>query len=467
MLDRAREVNLKFNAKKCRIRQEEVPYVGHVLSKDGLKPDPEKIRAVQEMKPPQNTKELKTFLGFIQYLGKFMPNVATVSAPLTELLEKSIAWHWDQEQEASFERLKQMASSTPVLGYYDPSKPLILSVDASSKGLGAVLLQDGKPLAYASRALTPTHERCAQIEKETLAIVSGAQKFHQFIYGRPTHVESDHKPLQYILSKPLHQAPLRLQKMMLTLQRYDLKVKYLPGSELSVADTLSRSYLQETTETLIPDLEVNEVQLTAHLPISSEKYAEFQKATADDPTMQALSTVVLNGWPGNKEELPGNVREYWCYRDEISSVDGLLFKAQKLIVPQTTRKEMLDRIHESHQSIVKCKQRARDILFWSGMSSQIEDKVSKCSVCNQFQRVQPREPMIIQEPPDRPWTKMNLSATTAPSTHVQHSMILAGVMVLCTPPQVLCIRSQMVKSKEPCKPLRISSRKDKIPTRLY
>ena len=262
VLDRAREVNLKFNAKKCRIRQEEVPYVGHVLSKDGLKPDTEKIRAVQEMKPPQNTKELKTFLGFIQCLGKYMPNMATVSAPLRELLEKNIAWHWDQEQEASFERLKQMASSTPVLGYYDPSKPLTLSVDASSKGLGAVLLQDGKPLAYASRALTPTQERYAQIEKETLAIVYGAQKFHQFIYGRPTHVESDHKPLQYILSKPLHQAPLRLQKMMLTLQRYDLKVKYLPGSELSVADALSRSYLQETTETLIPDLEVKSMKFT-------------------------------------------------------------------------------------------------------------------------------------------------------------------------------------------------------------
>ena len=139
------------------------------------------------------------------------------------------------------------------------------------------------------------------------SIVYGAQKFHQFIYGRPTQVESDHK--QYILNSPLHQAPLRLQKMMLTLQRYDLKVKYLPGSELSVADALSRSYLQETSKILIPDLEVNEVQLTVHLSITPEKYAEFQKDTADDQVMQALSTVVLDGWPGNKEELPGSVRE--------------------------------------------------------------------------------------------------------------------------------------------------------------
>ena len=113
------------------------------------------------------------------------------------------------------------------------------------------------------RALTPTQERYAPIEKKTLAIVYGPQTFHQYICGGPTHVDSDHKPLQCILSKPLHQAPLGLQKMMLTLQWYDLKVKYLPGSDLSVAGAMSRSYLQETTETLVPDLEVNEVQLTA------------------------------------------------------------------------------------------------------------------------------------------------------------------------------------------------------------
>jgi len=284
--------------------------------------------------------------------------MASESAPLRELLEKQVAWHWDQEQETSFQKLKQMLSSTPVLGYYDPSKPLTLSVDAtcSSKGLGAVLFQDEKPLAYASRALTPAQQHYAQIEKETLAIAYGAQKFHQFIYGRPTVVESDHKPLQYILNRPLHQAPLRLQKMMLILQRYDLTVKYRPGVELLVADALSRSYLPETTETLIPDLEVNEVHLTTHLSISAEKYVELQQATADDPVMQALTSIIQHGWPKSKEDVPNAVRQYWDYKDELSSVDGLLFRAQWLIVPHSWRKEMLHCIHESHQGIVKCKQ---------------------------------------------------------------------------------------------------------------
>ena len=140
--------------------------------------------------------------------------------------------------------------------------------------------------------------------------------------------------------------------MMLTLQWYDLKIKYLPGVELSVADALSRSYLPETTETLISDLEVNEVHLTTHLPISPEKYVELQQATADDPVMQALSSIIQHGWPKSKEDVP-TVRQYWDYRDELSSVDGLLFRAQQLIVPHTWRKEMLDHIHESHQGIVK------------------------------------------------------------------------------------------------------------------
>ena len=363
VLDRVQEVNLKLNQKKCQVRKEEIAYVGHLLTKDGLKPDPEKIGAVQAMTKPSNTKELKKFLGFIQYLAKFLPNLPKVSAPLRKLLEKNTAWHWEKQQEDSFQQLKRMATSAPVLSYYDPKKPVTLSVDASSKGLGAVLYQEEKPVAYASRALTPTQQKYAQIEKKTLAIVFGTTKFHQFLFGKEVLVTSDHKPLEYIFNKPLHQAPLRLQKMLLALQRYELRIVYKPGKELSIADALSRNYLEETKETLVQELEINEVHLTAHLPISPEKYQEFQKATADDVVMQAVQDAVLEGWPKNKANAQAEIKPYWTCKDEISCVDGLLFKGNKLIVPKSLRPQMLDIIHESHQGIVKCKQRARNLLY--------------------------------------------------------------------------------------------------------
>jgi len=241
VLERARQHNLKLNKKKCQLRKDEVAYVGHVITKDGLKPDPEKVRAVVEMKPPQNLKELRTFLGFVQYLGKFLPNLATESAPLRQLLEKDVEWHWDDVKQQCFDKLKEMVTTTPVLSYYDPNKPVLLSVDASTSGLGAVLIQEGKPVAYASRALTPAQQKYAQIEKELLAIVYGCNKFHQYVYGHTVHVETDHKPLQSIMQKNLNQAPLRLQRMLLSLQKYDLKVKYKPGLTMHLADTILTS----------------------------------------------------------------------------------------------------------------------------------------------------------------------------------------------------------------------------------
>ena len=170
VLERAEKYNLKLSAEKCEFRKSEVTYVGHRLTAKGVKPDPEKVRAVNNMLKPTCLKELQTFIGFIQYLSKFMPRLSTVSAPLRTLLEKNTAWHWDEQKETSFQKLKEMATNAPILQYYDQSKPLTLSVDASSKGLGAVLIQNQRPVAYASRALTTTQQKYSQIEKETLIL---------------------------------------------------------------------------------------------------------------------------------------------------------------------------------------------------------------------------------------------------------------------------------------------------------
>ena len=406
VLEKAQEYNLKLSPGKCEFRKPEVTFVGHRLTKEGVKPDPEKVRAVKEMKQPTTVKELQTFLGFVTYLGKFIPNMSTITAPLRTLLEKDTAWHWNAEQESSFQELKSIASSEPVLQYYNAKKPVKLSVDASSTGLGAVLLQDDKPVAYASRALTETQQRYAQIEKETLAILYGCTKFHEFVYGKDIQIETDHKPLQAIFNKPLWQSPARLQKLRLALQRYNLHVNYKPGKEMYIADHLSRSYLNETVENLVPDLQINEVHLIAHLPVSDVMYKQIQTETAKDADLTELMETVLNGWPNNKDDLPSSARPYWTFRDELSCIDGILYKSEKIVIPKSLRKKMLAVIHEPHLGIVKSINRARDVLFWLGMTADIEQTVRACTICAATQNANPKEPMLIPDIPNRPWSKL-------------------------------------------------------------
>ena len=151
LFDRCRERNL--NREKCHFRGSEVHYVGHVLSADGVKPDPQKVEAIIAMPTPVNREDLQRFLGVVTYLPKFIPNMSQKSAPLRQLLYKDVEWFWGQVEEDTFTCLKTSIYSAPVLKFFDPKESVTLSVDASSKGVGAVLLQNGRTVAYASKAL--------------------------------------------------------------------------------------------------------------------------------------------------------------------------------------------------------------------------------------------------------------------------------------------------------------------------
>ena len=177
--------------------------MGHVLSADGVEPDPLKVEAINAMPPPGDREELQRFLGVVKYLSKFIPNMSQKSAPLRQLLQKGVEWSWGQAENKAFESLKTAISSTPVLKLFNPKEPVSLSVDASSKGLGAVILQNNQPVTYASKALRESQENYAQIQEEMLAIVFGCERFHNFLYGQNVvTVESDHKPLEAILKNP-------------------------------------------------------------------------------------------------------------------------------------------------------------------------------------------------------------------------------------------------------------------------
>ena len=195
VMRRAMEWNLRLNFDKCEIKKSKVSYVGHQVTENGLQADPSKIKAVRDMPVPQSKEDIRRFLGLVQYLSKFIPSMSAIDSPLRDVVKSKSEFYWYKVQQQSLERLKEVCCTTPVLAYYDTSKDVRIQCDASSYALGGVLLQEGHPIAYTSRALTPTECNYAQIEKEMLAIVHCCKKFHYYIFGKPVAVESDHKPL--------------------------------------------------------------------------------------------------------------------------------------------------------------------------------------------------------------------------------------------------------------------------------
>ena len=198
-----------------------------------------------EMPEPTNKKTIQRILGLINYVVKFIPKLFEVIRPLRELLQKDIHWHWEENNKKLFEDVKKLLSSDRCLAFSDVSKPITIQVDASNSGLGAVLLQVGKPVAYTSRSLTSTEKNYAIIEKEFLAVLFGCVRFHQHIYGNKTFVESDHKPLESKMKKPLPRAPAGLQRMLLRLQRYDFQLSYKSGNKVVLADALPRATVKD------------------------------------------------------------------------------------------------------------------------------------------------------------------------------------------------------------------------------
>ena len=242
---RLQERNLTVNRDKCEFLQDELIYMGHTLSAQGVAPDQSKINTILSLKPPTNVKELRSFLGMITYCSKFIPNFTTLTDSLRQLLKTNVPWTWNKCHENSFKTLQELLISSDTLAYFNPTAPTNLVTDASPIGLGAVISQlqtDGswRPISYASRSLTPVEQRYSQIERESLAILFAIQRFRMYLYGIKFTVYTDHKPLISMFSSTKCQLPPRIERWITRLMPYNFKVLYLPGSKNS-ADFLSRS----------------------------------------------------------------------------------------------------------------------------------------------------------------------------------------------------------------------------------
>ena len=399
MMSRCQDTGLRLNPDKCLIKQEKIKFYVLICGPEGIQPDPDKVSALEQMAPPTNSKELQTFLGLATYMAPFIPNLSHHTASLRQLLKKENKFAWDASQQDVFDRIKNLISEEVTLTYFDPEKETVLQVDASTKGLGATLLQEDKPVAFASKALTDVESRYANIERELLAVVYGCEKFHTYLYGRSFTVQSDHKPLESIHLKHLTSAPPRLQRMLLRLQPYSLTIKYRQGADMEIADALSRLSPQETEPISDMDVQIHEICPQ----FSSGILQEIRVASATDPELKELNDVVYNGWPTNIKQVPEILKPYWTFRDEITTEDGIAMKGQRIIIPHSMQSMILTKLHAGHQGSEKTKLRARTSVYWRGMNSDIEKSCKSCNTCQEMQNSQPKEPLIQTEIPPGPW----------------------------------------------------------------
>ena len=232
VLKRLEDHGFRLKNSKCTFMAESVEYMGHQINQHGISALPGKVEAITNAPKPTNVKELRSFLGLLNYYGKFIRNLSSILHPLNQLLKDNQRWEWTKECSQAFKQAKDQLTSADVLTHYNPNLPITLAADASAYGIGAVIshvLPDGseKPISFASRTLASSEKNYAQLEKEALSLVYGVKRFHQYLYGRRFTLLTDHKPLTAILGSKKRipsLAAARLQRWALLLSAYDYEI---------------------------------------------------------------------------------------------------------------------------------------------------------------------------------------------------------------------------------------------------
>ena len=304
VLSKLAESGLRLKKAKCIFMASSVEYLGHRIDREGLHPTDAKVQAINEAQSPKNITELKSFLGLLNYYSKFLPNLASKLSSLYQLLRKQQKWSWTSEQEQAFAAAKNMLKTSALLVHYDSHKPILLACDASPYGIGAVLsheMEDGseRPIGFVSRTLSPAEKGYSQLDKEALAIYFGVSKFHQYLYGRPFTIFSDHKPLIYLFGEHRGIPPMassRIQRWALALSTYQYSIRYKSGAQHANADAFSRLPSPQSISCVsTPGDVLTLLDLLSTIPIT---VSQIRGWTDRDPVLSRVRGFVKSGWPG-------------------------------------------------------------------------------------------------------------------------------------------------------------------------
>jgi hypothetical protein len=371
---------------KCRFGCTEIDYLGHLISAEGVQADGKKLSAMIDWPVPRNLKALRGFLGLTGYYRKFIKGYGSIAAPLTDLLKKN-AFSWSELAAQAFVALKEAVTSPPVLVLPDFTKPFVIECDASGRGIGAVLMQNHRPIAFFSQVLKGRFLLMSTYEKELLALVAAVKKWRPYVLGHPLTIKTDHQSLKFLLEQKIG-TPMQ-QRWVSKLLGYDFVVEYKKGQDNKVADALSRR--NEEDDSIATLFVISYPTL--------EWLNELKGTYVSDPVMQ---------------ELVKKVQEGLLHNPKFVLWNGILLYKKRVYVGESLRNQVLSFVHASpiagHAGFDKTIQRARKDFVWPGMKSDVKKFIKECDVCQRV-KAENLSPAGLLQPlpiPDRPWSSISM-----------------------------------------------------------
>jgi len=368
LLDRLIKFNVKINTVKSTFLETTLPYLGYLVTKDGVKPDPKKYQSIMEAPNPKNVAELRSFLGCIQYYSRFIKSFANLAEPLYQLLTDE-EFKWTEKHDKAKRALVEAVVYSGTLSNFTFTKPIDIITDASNYAIGAVLEQSGKPVMFISRRLNSSERGYGQTQKEGLAIIWAVKRFHKYIFGRKFNIISDHEALKFIYNpeRSLHRnTAAMVQRWAITLSAYNYTIEFRKGVKIPQADFLSRHAHMETAK---------EDSLFLHpLPISRN---DLISATRDE--LGGLIHALRKGWSTSSKR---RFSHYFKYKEHLSiTPDNVILYRDQVCIPSTLRKSILDNLHLSHSGRDRMISLARQSYWWPQMEQDITNFVRQCLRC--------------------------------------------------------------------------------------
>ncbi|WVZ84419.1 hypothetical protein U9M48_031456, partial [Paspalum notatum var. saurae] len=409
VLSRLREHKLYAKFSKCAFWLKEVAFLGHILSAKGVAVDPSKVEDVLNWKQPQTVTEIRSFLGLAGYYRRFIKDFSKIAKPMTALTQKNAKFAWSPKCEEAFGTLKKLLTSAPVLAQPDITKPFDVYCDASGSGLGCVLMQEGRVIAYASCQLRKHEVNYPTHDLELLAVVYALKKWRHYLLGNTCHIYTDHKSLKYIFTQP--ELNMRQRRWLELIKDYDLEVHYHPGKANVVADALSRkahcNFIEARPTVRVLCCEIGDIEMPTAL--EAELYNLVLEPTIKDQIIAAQKQD--KGMSHIRDEI--NDKKKACFKlDE----EGVLWFKNRLVVPKDMepRKKILDEAHTSmftlHPGSNKMYQDLKQKFWWTRMKREIAKYVYECDVCQRV-KADDLKPAGMLQPlavPARKWEDIHM-----------------------------------------------------------